>query len=143
MDRGNGAAGPLLIIAVFRKDTNQSCLLSGTHCHVTLVISPTLQCSASCGQGYRQRLVSCSEVHVENENYEYGHQSLSNCPGTPPESYMSCSLDPCPPPQAWRVGTWGPVSEPLAVTAALMLPGWIRTGVEFGYSDRWFGLGCF
>lgn len=71
--------------------------------------SPPLQCSVSCGQGYRQRLISCSEVHGENENYEYGHQSLSNCPGTPPESYMPCHLDPCPSPQAWRVGIWGPV----------------------------------
>lgn len=79
-------------------------------CCFILVIYPLLQCSASCGQGYRQRLISCSEVHVENENYEYGHQSLSNCPGTPPESYMPCNLDPCPPPQEWRVGIWGPVS---------------------------------
>lgn len=75
------------------------------------VIYAILQCSASCGQGYRQRLISCSEVHVENDNYEYGHQSLSNCPGTPPESYMPCNLGPCPLLQEWRVGIWGPVSE--------------------------------
>lgn len=74
------------------------------------LICPPLQCSASCGPGYRQRLVSCSEVHVENENYEYSHQSLSSCPGTPPESYMPCDLEPCPPPLEWRVGIWGPVS---------------------------------
>lgn len=67
------------------------------------------QCSVSCGQGYRQRLISCSEVHVENDNYEYGHQSLSNCPGTPPESYMPCNLGQCPPPQEWRAGIWGRV----------------------------------
>lgn len=80
--------------------------------HVSCVEYCTLlQCSASCGQGYRQRLISCSEVHVENDNYEYGHQSLSNCPGTPPESYMPCNLDPCPPPQEWRVGVWGAVSQ--------------------------------
>lgn len=76
-------------------------------------ICPPLQCSASCGPGYRQRLVSCSEVHVENENYEYSHQSLSSCPGTPPESYMPCDLEPCPPPLEWRVGIWGPVSARL------------------------------
>lgn len=75
------------------------------------VIYAILQCSASCGQGYRQRLISCSEVHVENDNYEYGHQSLSNCPGTPPESYMPCNLGPCPLLQEWRVGIWGLVSE--------------------------------
>lgn len=80
-------------------------------CYFMLVIYSRLQCSASCGQGYRQRLVSCSEVHVENDNYEYGHQSLSNCPGTPPESYMPCNLGPCLPPQDWRVGIWGVVSQ--------------------------------
>lgn len=74
------------------------------------VVFCLLQCSVSCGQGYRQRLVSCSEVHVENDNYEYGHQSLSNCPGTPPEGYMPCNLGTCPPPQEWRAGVWGPVS---------------------------------
>lgn len=84
-------------------------------CCFILVICPLLQCSASCGQGYRQRLISCSEVHVENENYEYGHQSLSNCPGMPPESYMPCHLDPCPLPQEWRVGIWGPVREPMVL----------------------------
>ncbi len=80
-------------------------------CCLIPVIYSLLQCSVSCGQGYRQRLISCSEVHVENDNYEYGHQSLSNCPGTPPESYMPCNLGPCPPPVEWRVGIWGLVSE--------------------------------
>ncbi|KAM3877911.1 A disintegrin and metalloproteinase with thrombospondin motifs 9-like [Diretmus argenteus] len=68
------------------------------------------ECSASCGQGYHQRLVLCSEVHAGNDNYEYGHQSLPNCPGTPPESFMPCNLGPCTPRQEWRVGTWGPCS---------------------------------
>lgn len=81
-------------------------------CCFTLVVYPVLQCSASCGQGYHQRLISCSEVHMENENYGYGHQSLSNCPGTPPESHMPCNLAPCPPPHEWRVGIWGPVRDP-------------------------------
>uniref|UniRef100_A0A3B4VJ60 ADAM metallopeptidase with thrombospondin type 1 motif 9 n=1 Tax=Seriola dumerili TaxID=41447 RepID=A0A3B4VJ60_SERDU len=82
-----------------------------THtCEFIWITGEWTECSASCGQGYRQRLISCSEVHVENDNYEYGHQSLSNCPGTPPESYMPCNLDPCPVPQEWRVGIWGPCS---------------------------------
>ncbi|XP_068172035.1 A disintegrin and metalloproteinase with thrombospondin motifs 9-like [Antennarius striatus] len=82
-----------------------------THaCELIWITGEWTECSSSCGQGYRQRLVSCSEVHVENDNYEYSHQSLSNCPGTPPESYMPCNLDPCPPPQEWRVGIWGQCS---------------------------------
>ncbi|XP_053298458.1 A disintegrin and metalloproteinase with thrombospondin motifs 9 [Pleuronectes platessa] len=81
-------------------------------CELIWITGDWTECSASCGQGYRQRLISCSEVHVETDNYEYGHQSLSNCPGTPPESYMPCNLDPCLLPQEWRVGIWGecPVS---------------------------------
>ncbi|XP_029990964.1 A disintegrin and metalloproteinase with thrombospondin motifs 9 isoform X1 [Sphaeramia orbicularis] len=79
-------------------------------CEYIWITGEWTECSVSCGQGYRQRLISCSEVHVENDNYEYGHQSLSNCPGTPPESYMPCNLDLCPPPQEWRVGIWGPCS---------------------------------
>uniref|UniRef100_A0A3B3V505 ADAM metallopeptidase with thrombospondin type 1 motif 9 n=1 Tax=Poecilia latipinna TaxID=48699 RepID=A0A3B3V505_9TELE len=79
-------------------------------CELIWITGEWTECSVSCGQGYRQRLVSCSEVHVENDNYEYGHQSLSNCPGTPPESYMPCHLGTCPPPQEWRAGVWGPCS---------------------------------
>uniref|UniRef100_A0A8C6VYZ8 ADAM metallopeptidase with thrombospondin type 1 motif 9 n=1 Tax=Nothobranchius furzeri TaxID=105023 RepID=A0A8C6VYZ8_NOTFU len=82
-----------------------------THaCEIIWITGEWTKCSVSCGQGYRQRLISCSEVHVENDNYEYGHQSLSNCPGTPPESYMPCDLGPCSPPPEWRAGTWGPCS---------------------------------
>uniref|UniRef100_A0A3B5RBG7 ADAM metallopeptidase with thrombospondin type 1 motif, 9 n=1 Tax=Xiphophorus maculatus TaxID=8083 RepID=A0A3B5RBG7_XIPMA len=79
-------------------------------CELIWITGEWTECSVSCGQGYRQRLVSCSEVHVENDNYEYGHQSLSNCPGTPPEGYMPCNLGTCPPPQEWRAGVWGPCS---------------------------------
>uniref|UniRef100_A0A3Q0RHB0 ADAM metallopeptidase with thrombospondin type 1 motif 9 n=1 Tax=Amphilophus citrinellus TaxID=61819 RepID=A0A3Q0RHB0_AMPCI len=82
-----------------------------THaCEFIWITGEWTECSASCGQGYRQRLISCSEVHVENDNYEYGHQSLSSCPGTPPESYMPCNLGPCPLLQEWRVGIWGACS---------------------------------
>uniref|UniRef100_A0A665U9L4 ADAM metallopeptidase with thrombospondin type 1 motif, 9 n=1 Tax=Echeneis naucrates TaxID=173247 RepID=A0A665U9L4_ECHNA len=91
-------------------DHNQNCPRFLRRIAFMPVIYSLPQCSASCGQGYRQRLISCSEVHVEIDNYEYGHQSLSNCPGTPPESYMPCNLKPCPVPQEWRVGMWGSCS---------------------------------
>uniref|UniRef100_A0A4W4GDV2 Peptidase M12B domain-containing protein n=1 Tax=Electrophorus electricus TaxID=8005 RepID=A0A4W4GDV2_ELEEL len=79
-------------------------------CEFIWVTGEWTECSVTCGRGYRQRLVSCSEVHAGIENYEYGHQSSSGCPGTPPESYVPCILDLCPPTPTWRVGIWGPCS---------------------------------
>lgn len=117
-------------------DRNHPCFLWGI-AFMPLIYS-LLQCSASCGQGYRQRLISCSEVHVENDNYEYGHQSLSNCPGTPPESYMPCNLDPCPVPQEWRVGIWGPVSQSVFVVQSFY-QSFIKMGhvLLFHKTNRW------
>uniref|UniRef100_A0A3B3BTR9 ADAM metallopeptidase with thrombospondin type 1 motif, 9 n=1 Tax=Oryzias melastigma TaxID=30732 RepID=A0A3B3BTR9_ORYME len=91
-----------------RPPNMESC---NTHaCELIWITGEWTECSATCGRGYRQRLVYCSEVHLESNNYEYSHQSLSNCPGSPPESYLPCNLIPCPPTQEWRVGNWGECS---------------------------------
>uniref|UniRef100_A0A6Q2YCM6 ADAM metallopeptidase with thrombospondin type 1 motif, 9 n=1 Tax=Esox lucius TaxID=8010 RepID=A0A6Q2YCM6_ESOLU len=79
-------------------------------CGYPTVFSLPCQCSASCGPGYHRRLVSCSEGHDGKDNYEYGHQSSSSCPGTSPASYKPCNKGPCPRNQEWRVGIWGPCS---------------------------------
>lgn len=69
------------------------------------------QCSVTCGKGYKQRLVSCSEIYTGKENYEYGHQTAANCPGTQPPSVHPCYLRECPVSATWRVGNWGSVSS--------------------------------
>lgn len=69
------------------------------------------QCSVTCGKGYKQRLVSCSEIYTGKENYEYGHQTATSCPGTQPPSVHPCYLRECPVSATWRVGNWGSVSK--------------------------------
>uniref|UniRef100_A0A8C0KDD9 ADAM metallopeptidase with thrombospondin type 1 motif 9 n=1 Tax=Canis lupus dingo TaxID=286419 RepID=A0A8C0KDD9_CANLU len=69
-------------------------------------------CSVTCGKGYKQRLVSCSEIYSGKENYEYSYQTTINCPGTQPPSVHPCYLRECPVSATWRVGNWGSVSRP-------------------------------
>lgn len=67
------------------------------------------QCSVTCGKGYKQRLVSCSEIYTGKDHYEYGYQNTVHCPGTPPPNVQSCYLGECPVLASWRVGNWGSV----------------------------------
>lgn len=69
------------------------------------------QCSVTCGKGYKQRLVSCSEIYTGKENYEYSYQTAVNCPGTQPPSVQPCYLRECPVSASWRVGSWASVSR--------------------------------
>jgi len=68
------------------------------------------QCSVTCGKGYRQRLVSCSEIYTGKDHYEYGYQNTVNCPGTQPPNIQPCYRGECPVSASWRVGNWGSVS---------------------------------
>uniref|UniRef100_A0A8D2LDG1 ADAM metallopeptidase with thrombospondin type 1 motif 9 n=1 Tax=Varanus komodoensis TaxID=61221 RepID=A0A8D2LDG1_VARKO len=68
------------------------------------------QCSVTCGKGYKQRLVSCSEIYTGKDHYEYGYTNVVNCPGTQPPNVQSCYLGECPVLASWRVGNWGSCS---------------------------------
>ncbi|XP_062486212.1 A disintegrin and metalloproteinase with thrombospondin motifs 9 isoform X4 [Pezoporus occidentalis] len=67
-------------------------------------------CSVTCGKGYKQRLVSCSEIYTGKDHYEYGYQNTVNCPGTQPPNIQPCYLGECPVSASWRVGNWGSCS---------------------------------
>ena len=51
-----------------------------------------LQCSGSCGGGYRKRIVVCTGVTCNTEDK--------------PVEQDTCNQEPCP---AWNVGEWGKV----------------------------------
>ncbi|XP_015683302.1 A disintegrin and metalloproteinase with thrombospondin motifs 9-like, partial [Protobothrops mucrosquamatus] len=79
-------------------------------CEYIWITGDWSECSVTCGKGYKQRLVSCSEIYTGKDHYEYGYQNTVHCPGTPPLNVQSCYLGECPVLASWRVGNWGSCS---------------------------------
>ncbi|XP_039206112.1 A disintegrin and metalloproteinase with thrombospondin motifs 9 isoform X3 [Crotalus tigris] len=61
-------------------------------CEYIWITGDWSECSVTCGKGYKQRLVSCSEIYTGKDHYEYGYQNTVHCPGTPPPNVQSCYL---------------------------------------------------
>ncbi|KAE8612598.1 hypothetical protein XENTR_v10012910 [Xenopus tropicalis] len=79
-------------------------------CEFLWITGEWSECSVTCGTGYKQRLVTCSEVYSAKDHYEYGYQSSANCPGEQPPTVQNCYQGECPISASWRVGNWGKCS---------------------------------
>uniref|UniRef100_A0A4W5MGN4 ADAM metallopeptidase with thrombospondin type 1 motif 20 n=1 Tax=Hucho hucho TaxID=62062 RepID=A0A4W5MGN4_9TELE len=73
------------------------------------------QCSASCGVGYQQRIVSCSVMPSSQTLHTYDAQSSAqsrpHCPEPHPPGTRQCLLRDCPQAAYWKVGPWSKCSQ--------------------------------
>ncbi|KAM4734787.1 A disintegrin and metalloproteinase with thrombospondin motifs 20 isoform 2-T2 [Anableps anableps] len=83
-------------------------------CHYMWMTGEWSQCSASCGVGYQQRIVSCSLMPSSLQSRHFHTQPSStgkNCPEPHPPATQPCLLRECPHTSYWKVGPWTKCSQ--------------------------------
>ncbi|XP_060695933.1 A disintegrin and metalloproteinase with thrombospondin motifs 20-like isoform X1 [Hemiscyllium ocellatum] len=93
-----------------RPPSMQNCIIAA--CEYIWITGEWSQCSTSCGSGYQQRMVYCTEVHSGQDHYSYDlpSTSINGCPGPPPPNIHECNVRECRPIASWRVGAWSKCS---------------------------------
>ncbi|KAG7523510.1 hypothetical protein JOB18_048859 [Solea senegalensis] len=96
-----------------RPVSHQGC--QGLPCQYTWITGEWSQCSASCGIGYQQRIVSCSAVPSSSAAHLYAPSQPSSastyCPQPHPPGNRPCLLRDCPHTTYWKVGPWSKCSQ--------------------------------
>uniref|UniRef100_A0A8D3DJA4 ADAM metallopeptidase with thrombospondin type 1 motif 20 n=1 Tax=Scophthalmus maximus TaxID=52904 RepID=A0A8D3DJA4_SCOMX len=85
-------------------------------CRYTWITGEWSQCSASCGLGYQQRMVSCSVIPSSQAAQPYTAAAQSSsastyCPEPHPPGSRPCLLRDCPHAAYWKVGPWSKCSQ--------------------------------
>ncbi|XP_043943348.1 A disintegrin and metalloproteinase with thrombospondin motifs 20 [Protopterus annectens] len=81
-------------------------------CEYIWILGDWSQCSATCGLGYQQRMIYCTEVHSAHTHYSYDLPSASyqECPLPHPPDTQKCFVTDCPSAATWKVGQWSKCS---------------------------------
>ncbi|XP_077425592.1 A disintegrin and metalloproteinase with thrombospondin motifs 20 [Vanacampus margaritifer] len=95
-----------------RPPSRQPC--EGVPCRHVWTTGDWSQCSASCGVGYQQRVVSCSTTPSSQAPRLYAAQSPAagtRCPEPRPLNTRPCLLKDCLHGSYWKVGPWSKCSQ--------------------------------
>ena len=90
-----------------------------------------MQCSASCGEGVRERLVECVG--------ETGKSSACDT-GSKPVERESCNLGQCP---QWKIGEWAEVCTVIFLTAFMYCSNGINVCGNMSYPKKKISLHIF